>query len=306
MKRKSFLDNALMIMAGAAIIYIIVIAGWTPEIGRPFDYSLRHLDTTRGSPNNEYLRIKDSLAKVIECEETQLSDLGVSQFFWTIGFSKLLAPANCDASVRTGNLENKELCYLSLGGYKISNESAFYFEGNKYMITYCQWGHKKSGDSCGRYVTKEIPVRYVKPATGFLNPQTGYVLVPITHRLWLILEIAGIFVNILIAVLVLYYAIFRSLRIILRISKGRMFSAQHTRDLVVAGRIFMALAIVPLILQLVFYSVFNKEIPAEIRPAFAQVLWENKIPFIIGFLLLLLAKAFQKGHRLQKENSSII
>jgi DUF2975 family protein len=305
MRRKSFLDNALMIMAGAAIIYIIVIAGWTPEIRRPFDYSLRHVDSTRGSPNNEYGKIRDSLETVIECEESQLSDLGVSQFCWTIGFSKLRAPGTCAGSAGTGNL-NRELCYLSLAGYKISNESAFYFEGNKYMITFCQWDNKKPGDSCGRYVTKEIPVRYVKPATGFLNPQTGYVLVPITHRLWLILEIAGIFVSILIGVLVLYYAIFRSLRIILRISKGRMFSAQHTRDLVVAGRVFMALAVMPLFLQLVFYCVFSKEIPAEIRPAFAQVLWENKIPFIIGFLLLLLAKAFEKGHRLQKENSSII
>ena len=256
MKRKSLFDNALMVIAGAAIIYIIVIAGWTPENGRPFDYSLRYLDSTRGSPNDGYLRIKDSLARVIECEEMQLSDLGVSQFFWTVGFSKLLAPSTCDGSGRRGNLEKKELCYLSLAGYKISNGSAFYFEGNKYMITSCQQDPKKPGDSCGRYVTKEIRVRYVKPATGFLNSQTGYVLVPITHRSWFILEIAGIFVSILIGVLVLYYAIFRSLRIILRISKGLMFSAQHTRDLVVAGRVFMALAIMPLFLQLVFYYLF--------------------------------------------------
>jgi len=306
MKRKSLVDNALMTMAGAAIIFIIVIAGWTPEIGRPFDYSLRHLDSTRWSPNNEYGRIRDSLEKVIECEESQLSDLGVSQFFATIGFSKLRAPVTCGASVRKDNLDNKECYYLSLAGYEISNESAFYLEGNKYMITSCEQDRKKSGDSYGHCETKEIPVRYVKPATGFGNPQAGYILMPIEERTYWILDIGMLLVSILVGVLVLYYAIFRTLRIILRISKGRVFSYQNTRDVRVAGRVFMALAIAPLFFQLVFYCVFSKEIPAEIRPVFAQVLWENKIPFIIGFLLLLLAKAFEKGHRLQKENSSII
>jgi len=305
MKRKSLLDNGLMTTAGAAIIFIIVIAGWTPDIGRPLDYSFRHLDSSRGSPNNEHLSIKDSLAKVIECEESQLSDLGVSQFFTTVGFSKLPAPGTCDAAVRRGPA-NKDCCYLSLAGYKISNESAFYLEGNKYMITSCENDRKKLGDSYGHCVTKEIPVRYVKPATGFGNPPTGYVLVPIAKRAYHIFDLGMMVVNILVGLLVLYYAIFRSLRIILRISKGLVFSSQNTRDVRVAGRVFMALAIAPLFFQLVFYCVFSKEIPAEIRPAFAQVLWENKIPFIIGFLLLLLAKAFEKGYRLQKENSSII
>jgi len=306
MKRKSLLDNVLMIIAAGAIIFIIVIAGWTPENGRPFDYSMRHLDNTRGSANNEYGMTRDSLARVIECEESQLSDLGVSQFFATVGFSKLRAPITCDALIRTVGLAKKDCCYLSLAGYKISNESAFYLEGNKYMITSCEQDRKKSDDSYGHCVTKEIPVRYVKPATGFGNPQAGYVLMPITERAYRIFDTGMLLVSILVGVLIVYYAIFRTLRIIFRISKGRVFSYQNTRDVRVAGRVFMALAIAPIFFQLVFYCVFSKEIPAEISPSFAQVLWENKIPFIIGFLLLLLAKAFEKGHRLQKENSSII
>src|SRR5439155_4719144 len=143
-----------------------------------------------------------------------------------------------------------------------------------------------------------------KPTAGFRNPQAGYLLVPIAERAYYILDIAMIFLNVLLGALVLYYAIVRTLGIILRISKGRMFSYQNTKDLVVAGRVFMALAIMPLFLQLIFYFVFSKQIPAQIRPAFAQVLWENKIYFIMGFIMLLLAKAFEKGHRLQKENSS--
>ena len=306
MKRKSFLDNALMIISGMAIIFIIVIAGWTPENGRLFDYSLRHLDSTRGSPTNEYTSIRDSLETVIECEESQLSDLGVSQFFATIGFSKLRAPTTCNGSIKKDGLVDKQCWYLSLADYKISNESAFYLEGNKYMITSCQPDHKKFGDSYGHCVTKEIPVRYVKPTIGFENPQSGYILVPITERTYWICDTTMMIVSLLVGALIVYYCIFRTLRIIWRISKGNMFSAQHTSDLVVAGRVFLASAILPLFLHLVFYCVFSKEIPAEIKPAFAHVLWENKIPFIIGFLLLLLAKAFEKGYRLQKENSSII
>jgi hypothetical protein len=302
MKRKSLFDNAQMSVAGIAIIFTIVMAGWTVESGRPFDYSMRPIDSSRVSSNSDYGRIRDSLERVIECEESQLSDLGVSQFLTTVGFSKLRAPLTCGAFVTKGKVENKELCYLALAGYKISNGSAFYLEGNKYMVTF----HQRGTDSVFRYQAKEIPVRYVKPVTGFRNSQAGYVLVPITERAYNILDTGTMVVNILVGVLVLYFAFFRSLQIIWRISNGRAFSYQNTRHVLVAGRVFMALAIAPLFLQLVFYCVFSKQIPAEIRPAFSQVLWENKIYFIIGFIMLLLAKAFAKGHRLQKENSSII
>src|SRR5262249_23491853 len=126
------------------------------------------------------------------------------------------------------------------------------------------------------------------------------------ERAYYILDLLMMVISLPVATLVFYFAIFRGLRIILRISRGKVFSSQNTRDLVVAGRIFMALAIIPLFLQLIFYWVFGKQIPAQITPAFAQVLWENRIYFILGFIMLLLAKAFEKGHRLQKENSSII
>lgn len=306
MKRKSFLDNALMIIAAAAIIFSLVMTAQTFDNGPQFDYSSKHIDRTNPSPNNEYVRIRDSLRTVVECEDMQLSDLGVSHFIATIGLSKLPTPVNCGAPVRRGNAENKECYYLAVAGYKISKESSFYLEGNKYMITSGQQGGNKSGDSYGGNMTKEIPVRYVKPAPGFRNQQSGYILVPIPERVYHTLYIVMLVIYGLVCVLVLQYAIIRTLRIILGISKGRMFSHQSTRDLLVAGRVFMALAITPLFLQLVFYYVFNKEIPAQIRPAFGQVVWENKIYFIVGFTMVLIAKAFEKGYKLQKENSSII
>jgi Protein of unknown function (DUF2975) len=304
MKRSFLSDNVLMIIGAAAIISSIWIGMQSPDHERRFDLYSGRFDSGHNSLTGEYTRIRDSVEGVIECQEKQLSNPGRSQVLGTVGITRIQPSVICDDPQKIRDPEIKNSYYLALAGYKISKGSGFFLDGNKYMIT--SGSYRKSGDSYGDYVTKEIPVRYVKSPLGFQNSQSGYVLVPIAERVYHVLYVAMIVLGVLVYSLVFYFVIVRTLRIILDISKGHIFSHQNTKDLAVAGRLIMALAIIPLFLQFIFYNVYSKEIPAQITPAFAQVLWENRIYFIIGFIMLLLAKAFARGHRLQKENLSII
>jgi hypothetical protein len=305
MKKNTIADNSLMIIALAVIIMSLLV-GTPLGNDRHTDYNLRHLDERDDSIVNQYRTIKDSMEMIEDCEEAQLSNLGNSNFIGPVGVSKIPAFISCGLPPETGNQGTVNAHYLAFSGYSISGTSAFFIDRNKYMIKYAKEDYKSDSEQHSHYETKEIPVRYIKPDPTLYSSAYGFVLVPITKQAYSTLRIILIVVGIALALLGLYYAIIRPLQTIVNISKGRVFGYQNTRNLRVAGRLFIAFAIIPVLLQLIFYNMISKQIPPEISLAFPRVLVENRVSFIVAFIMLVLAKAFEKGHKIQKENSSII
>lgn len=301
--RKSTADNYLILVAlGIPVLSFLMGSQLTYQRQTAYIISRPVGDST--GPR-EYTTITDSMQMIEDCEETQLSSLGNSNFLGPVGVSKIQS-ADCGVPPPTPGSRNKNHYYLALSGYRMSNTSRVVANGDTFILKYVKEDSVRKNHHYGHYETKEIPVRYVK-ADPFARPlAAGYVLVPVSIAVYSILNITIMMIAIALALVGLYYGILRPLAVIANVSKGRMFGRQNTRNLRVAGRLFMAIAIAPLLFQMIFYFAIATKLPPEISLAFPQIFLQGRTFFVVAFIMLVLTKAFERGHKLENQNSSII
>jgi hypothetical protein len=194
--------------------------------------------------------------------------------------------------------EEKKLYYFGVDGYYLDYDTKFFMDKGTYNLAYVKWDSviKREFDSTktGHYERKQIRVRY--------SSGDNRVLVPISAGQYRFINgILNIlfFVNIFLWV---FLFIGLSLQILINISRGNAFNKKNILYLKIIAYAMLAWAVLRIAGPYFLRLLFGKMIPSEFEllPV-GQTLIKNLNLLFIGIALFLVAKAFQRGFKLQQE-----
>lgn len=190
--------------------------------------------------------------------------------------------------------------YFALNGYSFTHsESKFFVRNNRNYLAVVNWDNKGSdtdnSPKTGRYVRKQIPVRY--------SEGDKRILIPVTKGQYNVQRV--VFVALVIAriLLVVYFFFGLPIQVLINISKGQAFTQKnifHLRAMTYVMFIYACLSLfTPYILRLFFWRM----IPSDFElGSFWHALVNNLYLFIIAAILMMISVAFHRAHLLQREN----
>jgi hypothetical protein len=185
--------------------------------------------------------------------------------------------------------------YFALNGYTHDENVHFFMENGAFNLAYVKW----HAPNKGHYERKAIPVRF--------SQERGSVLFPLTKSQYR--WISG-----LVYALVLLYvfiAIFCFLglpaQVLINISRGKPFEPRNIGYLRIMSLALFLQVILSLISPYVLHLFFRNRIPPEfeLKP-FLPLLFNNTYQVVAALAILLIAKAFQRGYKLQQEQDLTI
>ena len=138
------------------------------------------------------------------------------------------------------------------------------------------------------------------------NQATGRVLIPLSYQKFMLLKIV-LWIFVIVALLFGVYALLSiPAAIMIRIAKGNSFSERNYRGLYVTGWTLIGIALLSVIIGVIMRFAFRNMMPPEVHYSLFENLFQDKGAFLAGLIVLLLARAFQKGYELQLDNNSIL
>lgn len=197
--------------------------------------------------------------------------------------------------------------YFSLKGYEVENDEVYFFvQDNSYNLAYIQpdsLHYVNSGRdsvSFSHYARKPIPFRYAAASNA--------LLIPIPEKLYHILSI------VLFALFIVYIAVYvfcfigLPFQVLLNISKGRPFERKNILYLKAMSFVLAASVFLGVMLSYLAHLIISRHIPGEItrNSTFFGELMDKLHYFVAAGVLFIIAKAFQRGHKLQNEQDLTI
>jgi hypothetical protein len=197
-----------------------------------------------------------------------------------------------------------KLYYLTLHGYKLSDiKTKFFVDKGTYNLAYLTWdsvkAHQFDSAHFGHYSRKQIPVRY--------SQKSEKIMIPISEKQYRFID-RFLYLLFFVPVFVwLFFLTVLPIRVMINISRGKAFTAKNIRRLkmMTAGiGIFTLFSVIgPYLLHQIYSDLIPKDFVIEpIGNAFI----EKYNLFLICVASYLTAKAFEKGYKLQRENSLTI
>jgi hypothetical protein len=241
-------------------------------------------------PHYEYKRITDSIesANLHKQEKKHTSGTGWGSGFIGIG----------NASYARNDTTEY---YLKLEQYLPYPEVEFYERENRNYFKKVVWDKKGvEGNSkhwVGHHVSEPTPVKFVETSD---DSGSGEVLIPTSKLMHDIVEALAI-ASMILGIAISLYIFYNFLKLLIRIAKGKIFVEENLQVLFHIAWFLIALGVVSVLTQTVFYFVFKSDIPNVLRFQFAEVLQKSSGLLIIGLLVLLLARIFKRGYELQSE-----
>jgi hypothetical protein len=184
-----------------------------------------------------------------------------------------------------------------------NHQTEFFILNDTYNLQYVVWdsAHKDGADSVkwGHWELRKIPVRY--------GSEKKAVLIPITKKRYEFIDSVLKWGSWILMFLFFYFFIGLPIQILVNISRGKAFISKNIRRLKLMALIMGIYALVntagPYILGFFYLNTIPKEF--SLRP-FWQVLIEGFYLFLISIGIYIIALAFQRGYKLQQENSLTI
>jgi uncharacterized membrane protein len=179
------------------------------------------------------------------------------------------------------------------------------------MLKYPKWDVVKEKDGqlisrAGHYERKPLPFRYSWSGNNHWEEKDGQVLIPISARLYKMFYMPASIVALLIGLTLLYLCVAIPAKILIRVSRGDIFTSQNVRQLHIAAWAFLLPPFVVIVLQYVFKWIFHRYITADVNLSAWRTLSDCQVLLIAGLVILAIAKAFKKGLSLQKEQDLTI
>jgi DUF2975 family protein len=248
-------------------------------------------------PHYLYKKISDSIKQLQSLEKANSNARGNGWSFLSLGYSEINNNWMNDAS----NKQEDRTYYLALSGYKLEPRSEFYIENGRWLVKTPSQDLTNEGSKYVHFVSKQSLVRYSTQ----LDDRAGEVLVPFSKGQFQVVKILTWLL--MIAIFVFGIRILFSIALFLmQIINKKTFSGENYRSLEIIGISFIVLSLLPFLIGLIMNLIFNNKIPDEINFPF----WENLIRYkaitFTGLIILLIARAFKKGHKLQIDNEIII
>jgi hypothetical protein len=247
----------------------------------------------------EYQSRVDSLFALDQCEKSRLANQGSNLYGGFAGFTTI---SETDSCVQSGSFRLpilKDHYYLALRGYKLKPTTSVSTRNGRFFLKTRVANTGTTND----YMQKETTIRYVSTND---NNSKGIVLLPVSTKQFSTVKIlVYLFVAILLIAGIIALIIL-PLRILIYIARGNAFTLSNIRDLHIIGWSLVALTIIPNLIAIVLSFIFSPDIPGEIYIPIVDTLLNNSLVLIAGLVVLLIASAFKKGYKVQKENSLTI
>jgi hypothetical protein len=188
---------------------------------------------------------------------------------------------------------------LSLPFYSVEPGFSTEFQDGKSYLRYPVWDKQTGNASAtGHSATKEISVSYM--------PETNEILVPISEKKFFILR--NIFLGILFCFyfVMLYVIIGIPVNFLRNISRGKVFTQKNIRNLQVTASVLLGYFLLRMLAPYVVGLIYSSKIPSGFSISFSNLFWENCKTGLTGLIVLLIARAFAKGYKLQQEQDLTI
>jgi hypothetical protein len=257
-------------------------------------------------PYYKYKAIEDSINDQHVRNRSRLRDQGSSNMIGSVGITTI---TECD-TCRSGNhftesQQGKHKYYFILQGYKVKTPAYFSIENGE---NYLEYPVRSTDPQEPGWVFdyKKINIRYAHDPDDESSEARGMILIPISGRTHSFLRVVfGILSVIMVIVLFVVFATM-GLRTLYNITTGEVFNRQNIRGLTIIGWLLLGVALLPPILAVLFKWIFSRIIPPPFYYPFWESIQNNKPALLAGIIILLLAKAFKKGYRLQNEQDLTI
>ncbi|GEP97865.1 DUF2975 domain-containing protein [Chitinophaga cymbidii] len=204
--------------------------------------------------------------------------------------------------------DNTKQHYLTLPGYKLKPDVAFNVKDGKYWLEYPVWDSEGNGGTrYGHYEERQVPFRfaYDKREPFFFNRE-GSMMIPISKKVYDIfyIPLGVLHVILLIAMGYLFFVI--PVKMLIRISKGEVFTKRHVRQLHLISICLLAVPLVTIFMQGVLRLAFHNWITEDVELNIAATLANYKSMLIASVIFFAIAKAFKRGLSLQNEQDLTI
>lgn len=203
--------------------------------------------------------------------------------------------------------DNTKQHYLTLPGYKLKPDLAFNVKDGKYWLKYPVWDSEvKGGARYGHYEERQVPFRFAYDKWEPLWAREGRIMIPISRKVYDIfyIPLGVLHVVLLIALGYLFFVI--PIKMLIRISKGEVFTKRHVRQLHLISICLLAVPLVSIFMQGVLRLAFHKSITEDVELNIVANLANYKAMLIASVIFFAIAKAFKRGLSLQNEQDLTI
>jgi hypothetical protein len=194
--------------------------------------------------------------------------------------------------------------FLSLSGYRMRPETDFVIKDGKAMVAYPVWDKIEKNSRSGHTETKSTAVHFAKDHAA--ADGRGFVLLPMSNKSFQVARILLWFLSILLSLIFFWAIVITPAMILVRIAKGNSFSPKNSRGFYIMAIATFAVYLLPLLLAAISKLFFSNSIPPEMHFDWLENMAKGRAWLLAGFILLLIARAFQQGYKIQKENETIV
>ncbi|MBK8785852.1 MAG: DUF2975 domain-containing protein [Chitinophagaceae bacterium] len=199
-------------------------------------------------------------------------------------------------------LEKEKLYYFGLRGYELKDyDTQFYIADDKYHLAYVKWDRQagENHNKEGHYESKQIKVRYTS--------ERKTILIPISKKIYKILNITIWAFSFLTGALILYFFFGLPIRLLINISKGKAFTKRNIQMLNQVCLFAIIISFFTIVSPYIFRLLFWQHIPDDFKmESLLNKIFDNLVVLFIAVITFIIAKAFKKGYTLQYEQDLTI
>ena len=204
--------------------------------------------------------------------------------------------------------EHKEnTYYLLISPFSLHTADELKFDGKEASVVV------KDGKYMLKYVVKDTAYASVfkghtayKPIGVVYRYSNKSIGIPISYSTFRLLNILFTLIFVFFIFSFLYFPIYLPLRCLYNIAKGNPFKASNVRDMYLIASFFIFFFVLQLIVVWLIALVNKQIIPDNFYLDIKYILNTAGYAVLIGIIVLLIAKAFKRGHDLQKEQELTI
>lgn len=252
-----------------------------------------------GADTIEVLKsMKDSIELISKKFINQINKDSINQYKEQIGNINWRYNVKSNQLLQKKSRNANKLYYFALNGYDLDYNTKFFIEKGQFNLAYVKWDSviKRRHDSTktGHYERRQIRVRY--------SAIDKRVLIPVSKKLYHTLFIALDVLQYMGIFILAYFFIGLPLQILINISKGDAFNHKNISRLKKMAYVLFAFSLLRILGPYIMYFFFRNWIPSDFKlQPFIFLVMKNLYLILGSITIFIIGKAFEKGHRLQKE-----
>jgi hypothetical protein len=246
--------------------------------------------------------------------ERELIDLGRMGSGTTtsfIGFRKYSECFECVTLEDFRSQKKTDRYYLLLPGYSLKNkDNRFLIQKGEYYLQYAVWDSIYEHNNGvlareGHYEYKKLPFRFLYPEAPGMKEKAA-LLIPIQAETYNTFSQSVMYCTLAIGMVLLYICIGLPAKVLIRISRGNIFTRKNVRQLYLSAWCWLSIPFAILLMQCLFKWIFRRHITDDVQLMTWTTLADSQMMLIGGLIILAVAKSFNKGLNLQEEQDLTI